>query len=64
MSSAIEEEEADLRDGLRGLPFERIMPVEEGVRWIGGLEDLAGLARVEEAGEEVGKGTEGRSTRE
>jgi hypothetical protein len=63
MSSAIEEEEADLRDGLRGLPFERIMPVEDGVRWIGGLEILAGLT-VGVAGEEVGKGTEGGSTRE
>jgi hypothetical protein len=61
MSSAIEEEEADLRDGLRGLPLERIMLVEEEVRWIGAHDDLAGVG---EAGEEVGKGTEGGSTRE
>jgi hypothetical protein len=56
MSSAIEEEDADLRDGLRGLPFERMMLVEETVRWIGGLEDFAELLR--EVGEAVGKGTE------
>jgi hypothetical protein len=61
MSSVIEEDDADLRDGLRGLPLERIMLVEEVVRWIGGLEDLAGLT---ESGDAVGKGTEGGSTRE
>ena len=37
------------------------MLVEEDVRWIGGLEDLAGLA---ESGDAVGKGTGGGSTRE
>jgi hypothetical protein len=63
MSSAIEEEEADLRDDLRGLPFERIMLVEDSVRWIGGLEILAWVTEVGEAGETVGKGTEGWSTR-
>jgi hypothetical protein len=59
MSSVIEEDEADLRDGLRGLPFERIMLVEEGVRWIGRPEDLAGSTEVGVAGKTVGKGTEG-----
>ena len=57
MSSAIEEEEADLRDDLRGLPFERIMLLDEAERWT--------LDWVSEAGEEeevVGKGTEGEST--
>jgi hypothetical protein len=55
VSSTIEEEEAaDLRDDLRGLPFERIMLEAEGVRWTGELVDLAG-----EAGVMVGKGTEG-----
>jgi hypothetical protein len=63
MSSAIEEEDADLRDDLRGLPFERIMLVEDGVRWIGGLANLAGVTEVGEAGETVGKGTEGGSRR-
>jgi hypothetical protein len=62
MSSAIEEEEADLRDGLRGLPLGRIIPVEDGVRWIGGLEDLGVVTKGGEVGEEVGKGTEGGST--
>jgi hypothetical protein len=56
MSSAMEEEEADLRDDLRGRPVERITLVEDGVRWMGVLEDFAGLT---EAGEAVGKGTEG-----
>ena len=55
----MEEEEADLRDDLRGRPFERITLVEEGVRWMGVLEDLGGLAAEGEVGEEVGKGTEG-----
>jgi hypothetical protein len=32
MSSGIEEDEADLRDGLRGLPFERITLLDEDVR--------------------------------
>jgi len=41
MSSAIEEEEADLRDGLRGLPFGRIMLEDEAERWTGGLANLA-----------------------
>jgi hypothetical protein len=58
MSSAMEEEEADLRDDLRGRPFERITLVEDGVRWMGVVEDLAGLTEEEE----VGKGTEGGST--
>jgi hypothetical protein len=62
MSSAIEEEDADLRDDLRGLPFERITLVADGVRSIGGLANLAGVTEVEEAGETVGKGTEGGST--
>lgn len=62
MSSAIEEEEADLRDDLRGLPFERIILVDEGVRSIGGLEKLVGSTKVGEAGVMVGKGTEGGST--
>jgi hypothetical protein len=62
MSSAIEEEEADLRDGLRGLPLGRIIPVEDGVRWIGGLEDLGVVTKGVEVGEDVGKGTEGGST--
>lgn len=64
MSSAIEEEEADLRDDLRGRPFDRITLVEEGVRWMGVLEDLVGLTEEGQTGEEVGKGTEGGSTRE
>ena len=59
----MEEEEADLRDDLRGRPFERTTPVEDGVRWMGVLEGFAGL-RGEEAGEAVGKGTEGGFTRE
>ncbi len=63
MSSAIEEEEADLRDDLRGRPFERITPEEEGVRWMGVLEDMAGLAEVGDGGA-VGKGKEGGSTGE
>jgi hypothetical protein len=63
MSSAIEEEEADLRDGLRGMPFERIMLEDEAERWTGGLADLAWVIEVGEEGEEVGKGTEGGSTR-
>ena len=53
---------------MRGLPLERIMLVEEDVRWMGGLDDLGGLVGVEvgveEAGETVGKGTEGGFTRE
>lgn len=57
--SAMEEEEADLRDGLRGRPFERITLVEDGVRWMAVLEDLGGLTEEGEAGEAVGKGTEG-----
>jgi hypothetical protein len=32
MSSAMEEEEADLRDDLRGLPFERTTLEDEDVR--------------------------------
>lgn len=64
MSSAIEEEEADLRDGLRGLPLERIMLEEDDVRSIGRLEDFCGLAGVAVAGETEGNGTEGGSTRE
>jgi hypothetical protein len=55
----MEEEEADLRDGLRGRPFERITLVEDGVRWMAVLEDLGGLTEEGEAGEAVGKGTEG-----
>jgi len=62
MSSAMEEEEADLRDDLRGRPFERITLVEDGVRWMGVVEDLGRLAAEGEAGEAVGKGTEGGST--
>ena len=58
MSSAMEEEEADLRDDLRGRPFERTTLVEDEVRWMGVLEDLTGLREEGEAGEEVGKGTE------
>jgi hypothetical protein len=61
MSSVIEEDDADSRDGLRGLPLEIFILVEEDVRWIGGLEDLSGLA---ESGDAVGKGTGGGSTRE
>ncbi len=61
MSSAIEEEEADLRDDLRGRPFARITPVEEGVRWMGVLEDLDEVGEEEEA---EGNGTEGGPTRE
>jgi hypothetical protein len=57
MSSAMEEEEADLRDDLRGRPFGRITLVEEGVRWMGVLE-VGGLGDEAEAGEAVGKGTE------
>jgi hypothetical protein len=60
MSSAMEEEEADLREDLRGLPLERSTPVEEGVRWIGGQDKLGGVAC---AGDIVGKGTGGESTR-
>lgn len=60
----MEEEEADLRDDLRGRPFERITLVEDGVRWMGGLEDFAGFAEEGEGEEVVGKGTEGGSTRE
>jgi len=48
-----------LRDDLRGLPFERIMLEQEGVRWIGGIVDLVAVKVVGEAGEAVGKGTEG-----
>jgi hypothetical protein len=59
MSSAIEEEEADLRDDLRGRPFERITLVDDGVRWMGVLEGLGGLTGEELAEEAVGKGTEG-----
>jgi hypothetical protein len=59
MSSAMEEEEADLRDDLRGRPFGRITLVEDGVRWMGGLEDSGGLGEEAEAGDAVGKGTEG-----
>jgi hypothetical protein len=59
MSSAMEEEEADLRDDLRGRPFERITLVEDGLRWMGVADVLGGLAEEGEAGEEVGKGTEG-----
>jgi hypothetical protein len=59
MSSAIEEEEADLRDGLRGLPLARTTLVDDEVRWMGGVEDLAEeVAVVGEVGEDVGKGTE------
>ena len=56
----MEEEEADLRDDLRGLPFGRIMLEDEDERSIGTGADFAELA---EAGEVVGKGTEGGSTR-
>ena len=63
MSSAMEEEEADLRDDLRGLPFGRITLEDEGVRWIGGGADGVGVPEVREVGEVVGKGTEGGSTR-
>jgi hypothetical protein len=56
----MEEEEADLRDGLRGLPLGRSMPVEEDVRWTGG--DDFGVTNAGEAGEVVGKGTGGGST--
>jgi hypothetical protein len=64
MSSAMEEEEADLRDDLRGRPFGRITLVEEWVRWMGVVEDLAGFPEEGEAGEAVGKGKEGEPTRE
>ena len=64
MSSAMEEEEADLRDDLRGRPFERTTPVEDGVRCMGVHEGFVGLRGEEEAGEAVGKGTEGGFTRE
>jgi hypothetical protein len=64
MSSAIEEEEADLRDGLRGLPLERIMLEEDDVRWFGGLVDLGGWAGGAVAGETEGNGKEGGFTRE
>jgi hypothetical protein len=56
MSSAMEEEEADLRDDLRGRPFERITLVEDGVRWMGVHEDLGGSAEEGQAGEKWGKG--------
>jgi hypothetical protein len=56
MSSAIEDEEADLRDGLRGLPLARTTLVDDEVRWMGGLADE--VAVVGEVGEVVGKGTE------
>jgi len=59
----MEEEEADLRDDLRGLPFGRIMLLDEDVRWTGGGADFAGVTEVGEAGDVVGKGTEGGSTR-
>ena len=59
----MEEEEADLRDDLRGLPFGRIMLVAEDVRWIGGGADFAEVTEVGVAGEVVGKGTEGGSKR-
>ena len=64
MSSAIEEEEADLRDDLRGRPFERITPVDDGVRWMGVLGDLVELRDEGVEGEQVGKGTDGGSTGE
>jgi hypothetical protein len=54
--SAMEEEEADLRDDLRGRPFGRTTPVEDGVRWMGAHEGLVGLGEEAEAGEAVGKG--------
>jgi hypothetical protein len=60
MSSAMEEEEADLREDLRGLPSERSTPVEEGVRWIGGQDDFGRVACV---GDVDGKGTGGESSR-
>jgi len=59
MSSAMEEEEADLRDDLRGRPFGRTTLVEDEVRWMGVLECLVGWRGEGEAGEAVGKGTEG-----
>ena len=59
MSSAMEEEEADLREDLRGLPLERSTLVEEGVRCISGLNELDGVTC---AGDVVGKGTGGEST--
>lgn len=64
MSSAIEEEEADLRDDLRGRPFERITPVEDCVRWMGVLGDLVELREEGVEGVEVGKGMDGGSTGE
>jgi hypothetical protein len=62
MSSAIEDEEADLRDGLSGLPLARTTLVDDEVRSMGGLADLvvADVAVVGEVGEVVGKGTEVR----
>lgn len=62
MSSAIEDEEADLRDGLRGLPFGRIMLEDEAERWTGGLAHLAWVTVAGEEGEAEGKGMGGRST--
>ncbi len=55
----MEEEEADLRDDLRGRPFGRTTLVEDEVRWMGVLECLVGWRGEGEAGEAVGKGTEG-----
>jgi hypothetical protein len=59
MSSAMEEEEADLRDDLRGRPFGRITLVEDGVRWMGVLEYFWGVGEEAEGVEAVGKGMEG-----
>lgn len=58
MSSAIEDEEADLRDGLSGLPLARTTLVDDTVRWMGGLVNLAEVAPVGIEGEVVGNGTE------
>jgi hypothetical protein len=60
MSSAIEDDEADLRDGLSGLPLARTTLEVDEVRWIGVVVDLAEVevAVVGEVGEVVGKGTE------
>jgi hypothetical protein len=56
MSSAIEEQEADLREDLRGLLLERSTPVEVGFRWIGRRDDLDGVTCI---GDVVGKGYRG-----
>ena len=60
MSSAIEDEEADLRDGLSGLPLARTTLLDDEVRLMGGLADfeVSEVAVVGEVGDVVGKGTE------